>query len=146
MTPAKAKPYTPEEDARITALYEKGLTPMQIAEIVGRHRNSVDARIRRLGVTRRYDQGIPRNHMRWDAIEIGILRDNRASPVETLMQLLPGRNEYGIRRKLFQLFGQRVDPVTERPFGVPYKTSSGAWAIRLGTGVVPYVPSLHGRP
>jgi hypothetical protein len=136
-------PYSAEEDAKLTEMYITGARPTHIAEVLGRTRGSVNSRVVKLKLKSKRKLGTDRSGFRWGDDEIDVLRKNRDAPVDVLMTLLPGRGPYGINKMLAQIGAERPPASTGRPIGVPFQTPSGVWAIRLASGVVPYVPTIH---
>lgn len=137
-------PFTAEEDARIVEMYTAGETQSRIGAALGRTSGSVHTRIVRLKLKR--GDGVSRAGFRWSDEELKVLQAHRGAPIDVLMEKLPGRGPHGINKQLKDMGEDEAPAATGRPIGVPYQTSSGAWAIRLGTGIVPYVPTLYGRP
>jgi hypothetical protein len=137
------KPYTPEDDARITALYMAGEQLHVIADAVGRTRYSVESRVHKLNIRRnRIKIEAGRTGCRWTREEIETLRANSAKPIDVIMSLVPGRTKGAIYAQLQELGGD-VEREYSRPLNTPFVTASGVKAIRLATGTVPYVPSIH---
>lgn len=94
----------------------------------------------------------------WTEAEAAIIEaaGPTARPVD-LMDKLPGRSADSIEQRQLRQFGKkpRTRPVAadeqlfafpqERPLGVPFISASGIKAIRLASGVVPYVSILHSQ-
>lgn len=151
----KGAPWTPEEDAVLLkhangALRDiRRLLPLRTA-------NSIRNRFHLLGIDRCYlrmreygGTGCGTSGVYWTPDEDKILKDNQHLTNAEISALIPGRTtkSVGARRSKLNLpppgAGQTAPAFIERPFGVPYQTSSGAMAIRLGCGIVPYIPTLY---
>lgn len=109
----------------------------------------------------------------WRPSELAIMRANLTLTCTALATMLPGRSPGAVSERLsYERKRAGVDvralarnkareravksatrsrerkavtfPPEPRPLGVPFQTTSGLWAIRLGSGVVPYIPTLYG--
>ncbi len=135
--------FTPEDDARIIALYMAGEQLHTIADALGRTRYSVESRVHKLNIRRdRIKVEGGRTGCRWTKEEMDALRANAAKPIDIIMSMVPGRSKGAIYAQLQELGGD-VEREYSRPLNVPFVTASGVRAIRLATGTVPYVPSIH---
>lgn len=144
--------YTPEEDAIILANAAKP-TGSFIHLLPGRSAQGVAERARKLGIDRTHLSGVsanPGGNRPYTPEDDAVILSTLDRPIVEVMELL-GRTRKSIdtrRHKLRRQFAPPktvVEPVEpkERPFGVPFTTASGIRAIRLGSGVVPYVACLY---
>lgn len=154
--------WTPEEDATLLRLYNSGMT---LAAIARDHLTRTDSSCKNRLVILRKNETVrtrywdhiykPRQIKFWTPEEVDLLRENVGLPINELTKLFPGRTKHSVLRRRGEFYryykasvlAKKPEPVQrERPYGVPFQTASGAMAIRLDYGVVPYLPSIHGAP
>jgi hypothetical protein len=148
----KGDDWTEGEVKRLLEMDKSGMTHAEIAQTTGRTKDSVRYMLRKR--TARQDKRI------WSQAEIDVLLANAGKPLEEIHKLFPNRTQGAVKDKLGLVTGHAVNrpsrlvnavpPIAEflRPLNVPFATPSTAWlgrmAIRTESGVVPYVPSIHG--
>ena len=146
------RPFTPEDDDTIRRMCAAGIDDTVIGEALGRTRYAIESRRYRIKVKRPANRGAKVE----GAEEAEIKRLAEAGLTVTEIGLAVNRTRAAVRRALMRVnLTAHTEPdkqtVTwieheERPLGVPFETSSGLVAIRLASGVVPFVPSLYGSP
>lgn len=144
--------YSPEEDAILIAHADRPLR--EFAHLLPKRRaNGIYERFKKLGINRRQFSGRasnPGGNKAFTPEEDAIIRQMTLAGAKaaTIGEVI-GRSKKSVEARRHRLRIEDVPPKpvevepTERPFGVPFTTKSGIQAIRLGSGVVPYVASIY---
>jgi hypothetical protein len=154
------EPFTPAQLERLRNLRKDGVPLAECAKILCRSRLDTRKAAKEHGIVN------PGGNQPWHPDQDAILLAHLGQPYANFYHLLdPPRAEPSIRHRIYKLrlaqdreegrtrikYFKPVKPVTisaeeprERPLNVPFQTASGGWAIRLKSGVVPYLPTLYG--
>lgn len=143
--------YSPEEDAILIAHADKPLSAF-VHLLPNRKPKGIYERFKKLGISRAKFSGIainPGGNRAYTPEEDEKIRTMKAAGA-TIVAIAAelGRSKKSVEARRHKLkLDDQPKPATnepvERPLGVPFTTSSGIRAIRLGSGVVPYVACLY---